>query len=166
MRRIALCLLLSGCELLDKLGDSGFGVDNPCIASAESDSSGERVYASGGAVDAIFQGGNAGYDNDVWLDAPSTVHIGQLHTDAPGSQVSLGSFSVGDELVFRIDTPDGFSWYTGPASRNADGLAHARVVRLDNGEYHIGFEDLEGGGDGDFDDTCIVVTGSVSLLGR
>ena len=158
-----LASLAGGCELTGK--DSA-GSDNPCIASSRSDTEGERVIASGGAVEVEFQGGDAGFENIVSLAEPAAVRIGTLHTTAPGTVVSLGSFGEDDELVFEIATPEGNRFFTGPADRNPDGIPHARVVKLDNGEYHIGFEDISGGGDGDFDDTCVVVRGAVtSLLG-
>jgi hypothetical protein len=160
---VVLVALAGGCELTGK--DSAAS-DNPCIASSRSDTEGERVIASGGAVEAEFQGGDAGFENIVSLVEPAEVRIGKLHTTTPGAVVSLGSFGEDDELVFQIATPEGNRFFTGPADRNPDGIPHARVVKLDNGEYHIGFEDIAGGGDGDFDDTCVVIRGAVtSLLG-
>ena len=167
-RRCALLLLglLPACELVGKDTAFDFGADNPCVASSRSDTEGEQVIASGGAVEAEFQGGDAGFENIVSLVQPDEVRIGELHTTAPGTVTALGTFAEGEELIFAIATPEGNTFRTGPADRNADALPHARVVKLDNGDYHIGFEDISGGGDGDFDDTCVVVRGAVtSLLG-
>lgn len=159
-----LAVILPACELTGK--DSGLLSENPCVASSRSDAEGQQVIASGGAVEAEFQGGDAGYANIVSLADPSEVRIGELHSTEPGTVVSLGSFEQGVELIFALDNQEGSVFQTGPSARNPDDLPHARVVKLDNGEYHIGFEDIEGEGDADFNDTCVVVRGAVtSLLG-
>jgi hypothetical protein len=47
---------------------------------------------------------------------------------AEGDRFALGTFGAGTELVFRIGTPQGFTYFTGPGDRNPDGLVHAHVV--------------------------------------
>ena len=107
---------------------------------------------------ATFCDGSAGYTSEVWLDEPSTVYIGTGHLTPYGAEVDLGAFKAGDELIFFIYVHDtGYTYYTGPGSRNPDGMVHAAVTDLGDGAYHVGFEDLEGGGDRDYDDINIVV---------
>lgn len=77
--------------------------------------------------------------------------------------MNLGSFSAGDELIFGIyvnNTGDIFK--TGPGSRNADGLAHALVDFQSNGVAIVGFEDLYGGGDRDYNDCVFKFSGAIA----
>jgi len=107
---------------------------------------------------ATFCDGSAGYTSDVYLGDPSTVYIGTGHVTPSGTEVDLGAFTAGDELIFFIYVHDtGYTYYTGPGSRNPDGVVHAAVTELGEGLYHVGFEDLWGGGDADYDDINIVV---------
>lgn len=69
------------------------------------------------------------------------------HGSAVGSTKDLGSFAAGVELIFRLHVNNtGDDFFTGPAARNADGQAHARVEGswLPN-EVLVSFEDLNGG---------------------
>jgi MYXO-CTERM domain-containing protein len=63
-----------------------------------------------------------------------------------GSQVNLGSYTLGTELVFRLHVNNtGLDYYTGDPSRNPDGLAHARVqTDWMPGATLVSFEDLFG----------------------
>jgi hypothetical protein len=85
-------------------------------------------------------------------------------TAVPGSTVNLGSFAAGTELVFGIYVRNsGFAYYMGPAARNPDGIAHGAVDNgvppqfplygaIPAGFVGVGFEDIFGGGDLDYDD--------------
>jgi hypothetical protein len=67
-------------------------------------------------------------------------------------------FKAGDELIFAIYvTNTGYWYYSGDADRNPDGVVHAAVTDLGDGDYHIGFEDLYGGGDEDYDDINFIL---------
>jgi PEP-CTERM motif len=104
---------------------------------------------------ATYQGNSAGYSNDLYLSLtastlPPGTFIFNNHLSAVGSQVNLGSFAVGTELIFRLYVNNtGESFYTGDATRNADGLAHARVQSnwMPN-ESLVSFEDLYGAPEG------------------
>jgi hypothetical protein len=142
---------------------------------------GATLVASGGDVIAQFMGHTAGFTNELYLfDAsdlltplPVTGAAGVFgtglifnnHVSAPGSTVNLGSFAPGTELVFGIfvqNTSEMF--YMGAGSRNPDGIAHAAVdnglapqfpdygAPIPAGFVGVGFEDLFGGGDLDYDD--------------
>lgn len=141
---------------------------------------GQQLFASGGDVIAHFMGHTAGFTNELYLFSASdlttplavTATVGSLgagqifvnQTSPVGSQVNLGSFAAGTELVFAIyvqDTDDLF--FMGPGIRNADGLAHGAVDNglppqfppygaIPAGFVGLGFEDISGGGDLDYDD--------------
>jgi hypothetical protein len=139
-----------------------------------------KVIATGGEVTATFITGSGCYYDYLYLDTlaagnpnysnpgggsgetPNFIFVN--HGSVPGQVVSLGSFPAGTELIFHVvaDTScSGFGpgpyldWYTGPASRNADGFCHAWVDAAYTGPYGgtaVGFEDLAGLGDAGFED--------------
>lgn len=121
---------------------------------------GIKVFAGTGNVIATFRGHGAAFSNDLYLDlGPLGPTGGDLfvfnnHTASIGDTVDLGSFTPGTELIFRLHVNNtGYDFFTGPASRNPDGIAHALVdLTLFPGETYVGFEDLFGGGDRDFND--------------
>jgi hypothetical protein len=137
------------------------GQGNPII--------GASVIATGGDVIATFVSGSGVYDNYLFLANPGSPYqngggiganwIFENHLSSPGATVNLGNFAAGTELIFNVlsDTHGGgvLNWYTGPASRNADGLAHAFVDSDYTGSFGgamVGFEDLAGLGDAGYED--------------
>lgn len=114
------------------------------------------IVAADGEVVAKFLGHTAGFSNDLYLDSPANA-LGIIFNNQSatiGDTVSLGNFTAGTELIFRIYVNDtGDSFYTGPASRNPDGIFHAVVDDAYSAtESYVGFEDLYDGGDKDYDD--------------
>ena len=111
---------------------------------------GQRVVVqSTNDVIARFESSEAALTSRLYLDGRAGV-IFNNKTSLLGSTVNLGSFAVGTELVFRIETAENPTtttvldvFRTGPASRNADGIAHA-AVNTDNGVTFVGFEDQRG----------------------
>ena len=123
---------------------------------------GSAVVASDGEVVAKFISQGAGYTNQLFLDTPanSLGVIFNNHMNSPGDTVSLGFFTAGTELIFRLHVLNtGDDFFTGLGIRNPDGIAHAVVNdTFAPGETSVGFEDLFGGGDLDFDDTVFSFT--------
>jgi len=89
---------------------------------------------------ATYEGNSATFTNLLYLmlnssgqpgddgDLSNDLFIFNNHASPVGSTFNLGSFAVGTELQFRLFvTNTGNNFYTGPASRNPDGSAHARV---------------------------------------
>lgn len=103
------------------------------------------VAAGGGNIIAKYQGNSAAYSNDLYLEGFGFVF--NNHTSLVGSTVDLGNFSAGTELVFRLFVNNtGYSYFTGPASRNPDGQIHARVQsNWEPGTTLVSFEDLYNG---------------------
>ncbi|MCS7090127.1 MAG: DUF4114 domain-containing protein [Verrucomicrobiota bacterium] len=114
-----------------------------------------------GNVTLKFLGGSAGFSNDLYLDSPVGAYSGVIfnnHSTPIGTVVSLGHFTTGTELIFRLYVHDtGYSFYSGPASRNPDQEAHAAVEVLGH-EMQVGFEDLYGGGDRDYNDLIFSIS--------
>jgi hypothetical protein len=111
-----------------------------------------------------FAAGNPNYSNAGGGSGETSNFIFVNHGSVAGQTVSLGTFPAGTELVFHVvaDTscqnfgPGPYlDWYTGPATRNADGFCHAWVDAAYTGPYGgtaVGFEDLFGLGDAGFED--------------
>jgi hypothetical protein len=86
-----------------------------------------------GNVVATYRGNSASFSNDLYLASPAGFYSSNIifnnHASPIGSTVDLGFFSAGTELMFRLHVNNtGNDWFTGPASRNGDGLPHARVT--------------------------------------
>ena len=119
---------------------------------------GLSVLVSGaGPVIATYQGNSATYSNDLYLsltaigpgldgDFTNDTFIFNNHTTPVGTTFDLGSFALGTELIFRLYVNNtGYNYFTGLASRNPDGMAHARVqTNWNPGESLVSFEDLYG----------------------
>ena len=77
----------------------------------------------------------------------------------------LSYTGTGPELTFKLDDQtSGYTYYSGLASNNPDNFAHA-VSYYDyyQGQTLVGFEDLYGGGDKDFDDIVFLVSNVSSV---
>jgi len=123
---------------------------------------GGQIFTTGGPVEVEIGPPGGAFVSNIFLDSPGPAQfIGTSFQT--GKVVNLGSFPAGVELVFRIDvTNTGDTFYTGPASRNPDGIAHATVNFVGAGVADVGFEDLFGGGDQDFDDVTFQVRGAIA----
>jgi hypothetical protein len=119
------------------------------------------MIATGGDVVVTFDSNDAAYTSELFLDGAYGDELGVLFnnkTTAVGTSMNLGSFAAGTELVFKLivnETGDVF--YTGAESRNADSLAHAMVYGGEE-QVLIGFEDVLGGGDFDYNDLMFSFT--------
>lgn len=115
---------------------------------------------------AYFYAQDAGYNSTIGMrvnGAPATAFGLPNHSSAYGLTFNLGSVNAGDSLVFELKVDDlGYSWYSAP-SLNSDLLNHAYATPwsgdsvIPPGTY-VGFEDLPGGGDRDYNDHQFVFT--------
>jgi hypothetical protein len=108
--------------------------------------------ATSGEVVLTFLSKTAAYSNDLFLEgSPESILNNQ--TAQSGQQFSLGSFQAGTELVFKIFVNDiGRTFFNGIATNNPDNVLHAAYSARFGKPLIVGFEDLYGGGDRDFDD--------------
>ena len=128
-----------------------------------------RLTINMSQVQVIVNCYEASYNNLFGIQSPSPLQGGQpsprdlFYCKDQPSNIAIGTFGQG-ELVFRIKTPSQspgpqpYTWQTGPGSRNADGLQHAHLTRISDTVVRIGWEDLYGGGDNDFNDCVVDVT--------
>jgi hypothetical protein len=108
-------------------------------------------------IDVTINASSSGYDNkivystDGWKTSKTigvdNQDVGQVkHLDLPpGTEVSFGIIN-GEGKLFKM----------GEGAGNSDGKVHAKETTGD-GFSQIGFEDLSGGGDNDFDDAMFEV---------
>jgi MYXO-CTERM domain-containing protein len=116
------------------------------------------IVAGTDPVVATYEGNSASYSNDLYLErdgagnpgmdgiTANDLFIFNNQSTPVGSTLNLGSFVPGTELAFRLHVNNtGYDYFSGPASRNPDGLPHARVQ--DNwlpSVTLVSFEDLYG----------------------
>jgi RHS repeat-associated protein/uncharacterized repeat protein (TIGR01451 family) len=120
---------------------------------------GGQLFSSGGAVEVQVLEATAGLTSELWLFEPGPPRMLATNREV-GRVVPLGSFPSGAELVFGIKV-GGHEFRMGPADRNPDGIVHATVEFLDQGRAVVGFEDLYGGGDLDYDDNRFEFRGAI-----
>lgn len=118
---------------------------------------GSLYVENNGEVTAKYLGSSAAYTSTLYLYSPlnDDLFIFNSKTTPIGSTVSLGTFISGEELIFKIFVKNtGYSFISGSnVLMNPDKKLHT-MVDFDwlNGETYLGFEDLYGGGDNDFND--------------
>lgn len=124
----------------------------------------QTLIATGGNVIVTFVSNGAGFTSELFLDGPLGEELGALFNNVTtdvGTSIELGSFAAGTELIFKLLVEQtGDSFYTGFGERNADGIGHA-AVESGEGQVLVGFEDLFGGGDFDYDDLVFAFTSVV-----
>src|SRR5215204_2616987 len=116
---------------------------------------GGQLFSTGGTVDVTVRPATAGFTSELFLQDENGNRTPIALNTQVGFQKTLGPFPAGQELIFGIrvlNTGDVF--LMGPASRNPDKEFHAAVTDVPGVErtFDVGFEDLSGGGDRDYDD--------------
>ena len=120
-----------------------------------------------GHVIATFVGSDPGFNNLILLSSPPN-NLGVIfegHVTPSGTIVDLGIFNAGTELIFELNNQNGGIFFTGPASRNPDNVAHAIVDdQFAPGQTFVGFEDMFGGGDFDYNDIQFTLSNVTSAV--
>jgi hypothetical protein len=139
---------------------------------------GTSLYATGDPIWVKFVSYEAQYRNDLYFFAyvgqsPSNAqYLFTNQTATPGSETQvLGTFGAGQEIVFGIYVYDQgrgryYTYYSGSASNNPDGVGHVQLWKIADGRYgiRVGFEDLYGGGDQDYNDLIFEVSGVTHMV--
>jgi hypothetical protein len=125
------------------------------------------VSAGTGVVTAYFAGFDAAFDSRIGLsiNGAAPLSFGLLNkTSALGESLVLGNVVAGDTLEFILQIGGSAPLYSTTASANTDGVDHAWSTAYAGGDFGIpagifvGFEDLPGGGDFDYNDHRFVFT--------
>ena len=141
---------------------------------------GGQLFYTGGDVTVEVLLASAGYHNflGLFLLDPTNQqgsNLSENHIDT-GAVITFDpadfGYLAGDELIFGISVysagghsePDNFLaiFFMGSGDRNPDGIIHAGVDDLGDGFYEVGFEDLMGGGDLDYNDTRFLFSQGVT----
>ncbi|OZH53430.1 hypothetical protein AFK68_17700 [Hydrocoleum sp. CS-953] len=126
------------------------------FASLATSTQAAALYASGSNITVSVLGSTAAFDSYLWLASPYRRPIA---SNRETGKVVNFAVSPGEELLFELQVSTGYRYYTGDASRNPDGIPHAKVSYLSPGVARVGFEDIFGGGDWDFDDHTFMFYG-------
>lgn len=120
------------------------------------------VVAGKGRVVLDIEASDSGYANRIYYSIDNFKTKQYVGIDNQTRTVDLGTFKPGTTVQFGIDNGQGDFFKTGGAAANADKVDHTKISKLADGGVRVGFEDLRGGGDRDFNDAIIKVR-SVAL---
>ena len=142
-------------------GNASYILDEPILG-------GHLFVVETGPVIATFLGSDAGYFNRIFLESPGNG-LGEIFNKSSviSAEVNLGDFLAGTELVFRLHVDNtGLDFYSGEGINNPDGLPHLLATSTfanESGLYftELGFEDLYGGGDKDYNDFSLSLSNVV-----
>lgn len=122
---------------------------------------GGQLYGTGGEVTVTVLPHTASLLSELRLCTPGYERFIAYNTDV-GTTVNLGTYPAGVELIFCVHVvATGHTYYMGSAARNPDNIEHAVVDVTGPGQATVGFEDLFGGGDRDYDDNTFSFTGVI-----
>ena len=132
-------------------------------------------YAAGSDIFVQFMGGDAAASSELWwLSAMGDPYADPFldaqmlfsHDDPTGSVAAIDhTFDVGDEVLFGLYVPRSETWfYSGPGTRNPDGIAHVAISPVNDPTYDAtgGWEDMANG-DRDYNDLVFRFSGASSV---
>ncbi|WP_339377805.1 PEP-CTERM sorting domain-containing protein [Merismopedia glauca] len=123
---------------------------------------GQKVYSTGGDITLKVLPATAGYTSELHLYTPGYEQFITTNRNADQTY-TLSGIPKGLELIFGIYvTNTGDTFKMGDGSRNLDALAHAAVDVVKPNKFLVGFEDLFGGGDQDYDDNVFEFTQGIT----
>jgi hypothetical protein len=132
---------------------------------------GAQLFYTGGDVTNESLPVTSGFTSELGLYDSSFNRLLFIMNDEPaGVTVTFNpavdfSIPVGAELIFGIRVVDtGDEFFMGPGTRNPDNVIHAVVDDQGGGVFNVGFEDIFGGGDLDFDDNAFQFEGGLEAV--
>ena len=141
---------------------------NSAIAKAghsATPTSDKLFVASTGDVILTFLSKEAAFSNDLFLQGRDSLILNN-QSAVPNTQFNLGSFAANTLLTFRMTVNNtGFSFFTGEASLNPDNFLHASFREMCGPALVVGFEDIFGGGDKDYNDLVFSLTNVYAATG-
>ncbi len=125
-----------------------------------------RLFVDDGntPIRVIFTASDSSYNDELGLEFPWAQALGVGGETAPGTAYLVGMVAEGTELTFGIQVRNtGDHFQSGPATRNADGVTHVAMTYAGQCAWTIGFEDLWGGGDQDYNDVELRIEGQLHV---
>lgn len=119
--------------------------------------------ASGGDVVVDVKSSDSGYQNKIYWSTDNFKTKNYIGVDNNQASVNIGSFAKGTKVEFGIENDAKQFFRTGAGAANTDQQVHAKITTNGSGT-EIGFEDLFGGGDNDFNDAIIQVHNVASKI--
>ena len=142
------------------------GVENPVTYSFTATADGD--------LSAFFVGSNASYDETLGLlinGVDSGITGLQNHTTPYGTQLDFGNVTHGDVLTFYINVATTGATYYSDKSLNADGNTNHVYSTAFSGDpghipagTYVAFEDLDHGGDFNYQDEQFVFTNTSTAV--
>lgn len=125
-------------------------------------SSSGGFVTNGGRVIMDIAASDSGYENQIYWskDNFATRHL--VGVDNHQASIDLGEFAAGTRIDFGIVNGANQFFRTGGSTANSDGVDHTRISSNAHGTQ-IGFEDLLGGGDRDFNDAIIQIRSATAV---
>lgn len=129
--------------------------------------SSDYLYVStAGDVILTFLSKDAAFSNDLFLQGKDSILLNNQTAVPNITQINLGSFAANTLLTFKMTvTNTGFSFFTGESSANPDSFIHASYASEAGKPLIVGFEDLFGGGDRDYNDLVFSLTNVYAATG-
>ena len=137
----------------------------PKSATPTATSSSGGFVAGGGDVVVDIKASDSGYNNKIYWSTDNFVTKNYIGIDNQTGSFNLGTFAKGTQISFGIDNGQNQFFKTGGASANFDNFDHTKTTETAEGTQ-IGFEDLAGGGDRDFNDAIINVRNVATPTGK
>ena len=122
------------------------------VPADDGGAAGQTLTVQGEVVSMTLLGGSSGFDDQI---APPNAAPGaalSCRTLPAGFTAPLGRFDARTELALTLTTPEGEVWTMGPAVDNDDLVPHARLSATGPDTVLVEWEDLNGGGDADYND--------------
>jgi len=107
-----------------------------------------------------LRGESSASNNKIELPGGATYFV---QDEAEGTRFPLGSFAADEELILMLSNALGQVFLSGPADNNPDHFVHWNVTRVAPGIFVIGWEDIFGGGDRDYDDAYLQICGDLQI---
>jgi hypothetical protein len=114
------------------------------------------VMPNDGRAFAKFVSKGTASNHEVRLHYPSDALIFQATAGNIGKSFEIGTFRAGTNLTFELKTSDGNTYFT-DSSLNADGCDHVSVSQIGTYTWKLGWEDLYGLGEADYNDVVMQV---------
>lgn len=158
---VVLVTILSASVFADTLSYAAIGTQAP---------SNTFRAATTGTITAYFFGSHSDYTSLIGMSvsgAPVGVWGLNNHSSAAGQALVLGNVHAGDTIRFNLFVTNTNQTWSSDASLNSDHFNHVYATSFAGDQFvpagtFVGFEDLFGGGDSDYNDIEFIFTNTAA----